>query len=465
MGETSNTKGVIRMKLSTFRYWRTFVPACMLVATIFLVVRQTYPLPPESQLLLWYSRLDPLLLLSFLRWEGQFPTWGMLPLATIIITVLVGRIFCGWLCPVGGLLTLQHSMKVSVQQQSNSRNNLGNWTKHLYPYRYPWLLFLLVLMMFGSGWVMYLSPFHLLTEEVSRVLQLKIPWILLLIIALGMMTFPRFWCVFICPSGLILSLLSRLRMFVVKAPKDCRFCGRCQQVCPTGAASPKTSIASSDCLLCGRCSQQCPASSVAVTWRFQDKKKPMGTGTFFTRGEMIRMGSALALAIATLPSLLRPAQANPLRPPGALEEDEFLARCSRCGRCIKACPSQCLTGMPFSSGPALFLTPVIIPREARCELTQDCQKVCPTGAISHLPIEKALIGLATIDHSRCIGWAEGKLCLICQEQCPQQAINADSQDRPSVITDNCVGCGACENGCPVEGPAIVIQPQPWRRRP
>jgi MauM/NapG family ferredoxin protein len=454
------------MKLSSFRYWRTFIPLCMLIFTVFLLVRHTYPLPPDSELLLWYSRLDPLLLLSFLRWEGQFPIWGILPLGIIILTLIVGRVFCGWFCPVGGLLTLQHNMIASTKKMSShyKGEKLRNWMSHLYPYRYPWLLFLLVLMMSGSGWVMYLSPFHLITEELSRILQQKTPWMLLLILSLGMITFPRFWCVFICPSGLIFSLLSRLRMFVVNAPKDCRYCGICQNVCPTGSISPKPSTAGPDCLVCGRCSEHCPAGSFVLSWRSQDKQRFSGADKLFTRRESLRIGSALAIAIATLPSLLRPAEANPLRPPGALEEDEFLARCSRCGRCIKTCPSKCLKEMPLSSGPALFLTPMIVPREARCELTQDCQKVCPTGAISHLPVKKAIIGLAEIDHSRCIGWAEGKLCLICQEQCPQQAVDADPQNRPSVVTERCVGCGACENACPVEGPAIVVRPQLLRRR-
>jgi len=163
-------------------------------------------------------------------------------------------------------------------------------------------------------------------------------------------------------------------------------------------------------------------------------------------------------------TLLQPARANPLRPPGALEEAAFLARCSRCGRCIKTCPSKCLTAMPISSGAALFLTPTMIPRLACCQLTQDCQKVCPTGAIAHLPVEKVIIGLAKIDQSRCIGWTQGKLCLICQEQCPQQAVDSDSQNRPSVLIDRCAGCGACENACPVEGAAIIVQSQPKRRR-
>ena len=171
------------------------------------------------------------------------------------------------------------------------------------------------------------------------------------------------------------------------------------------------------------------------------------------------------MVAAATPSLLTPTVASPIRPPGALDEAEFLARCSRCGRCIKACPAQCIKAMPLAAGPAQFLTPMVVPREARCELTQDCQKVCPTGAIAHLPVEKAVMGIAEIDRARCLGWAEGKLCLVCQEQCPRHAVAADASARPGIIVDRCVGCGACENACPVDDPAaVVVKPRPSRRR-
>jgi ferredoxin len=311
---------------------------------------------------------------------------------------------------------------------------------------------------------MYLSPFHLLTAELTRLWQHKIPWLLAAVVVAGLLVFPRFWCVYICPTGLLLSLVARWRRFAVTPPANCLHCGLCERSCPTGAAHRLPQPAGSDCLVCGRCSQVCPADSFAVTAKPEDAPPPAGAGTF-TRREILRAGVALAVAGAAMPVFSRPAGANPLRPPGALEEDEFLARCSRCGRCIKACPAQCIKPLPLTSGPALFLTPAIIPREARCELTQDCQKVCPTGAISHLPVDKTLMGLAEIDKTRCIGWAEHRLCLLCQEQCPQHAIDSDAQDRPSVITDLCVGCGACENGCPLDDAAIVVRPQPKRRRP
>ncbi len=452
------------MRLPVLRVWRTLLPASLLAAVVVLVARHEYPLPADTGLLLWFSRLDPLLLVSYLRWEGAFPAWGWLPLATVLLTLVAGRVFCGWLCPLGGLLALVHDGQAFVRRRlGRAPGGPPAWTGRLRPYRYPWLLALAALLLLGSGWVLYLSPFHLLTSELSRLWRGEVPWMAAALAAIGLIAFPRFWCVYLCPTGLTLSLLSRWRRWAVKAPADCRRCGLCARVCPTGAAATGPGRAGADCLVCGRCAGACPAGDFTLTGGSDNIAAATGGGAF-TRREIIRAGVGLAVAVAAAPALGRPAGAQPLRPPGALEEDEFLARCSRCGRCIKACPSKCLKAMPLSSG-ALFLTPVIVPRAARCELTRDCQKVCPTGAIASLPVEKAVIGLAEIDRTRCLGWAEGKLCLLCQEQCPQHAIDSDKQDRPSVVNELCVGCGACENGCPLEKPAIVVRPQPRRRRP
>jgi len=454
------------MKLPPLLIWRTLVPAAAFAAAVALLAKFTYPLPSYTEALLWYSRIDPLLLLVQLR-SGVLPGWAWLPLITLVLTFLFGRFFCGWICPLGGLLAVLHSARLYLLQLTGRQRMDASppaWARKLDPFRFLWLLFLLALIAFGNSWTLFLSPFHLLTEELSRLWLNQIPWLLSGIVLLGLITFPRFWCVYICPTGLMLTLVAKVRRFAAKPPEACTHCGICETLCPAGAAAPSLNSTTADCLLCGRCSEKCPAGYFSIEKNNNPGQSNHDTGNIFTRREILRSGTALAAAGAVSPLLARRTDANPLRPPGSLDEADFLSLCSRCGRCIKVCPSKCIRSMPISSGPALFLTPYIVAREARCELTQHCQQVCPTGAIAQVPIANVLMGLAEVDHSRCLGWAEGKLCLLCQEQCPQHAIDADDKDRPSVRPELCVGCGACENGCPVEPAAIVVKPLPSRRR-
>ena len=101
-----------------------------------------------------------------------------------------------------------------------------------------------------------------------------------------------------------------------------------------------------------------------------------------------------------------------------------------------------------------------------------CEKVCPTGAIASLPLSKkreTVIGIARIDQERCIPWAEGRECIVCEEMCPipQKAIHLNGQGRgyrggqtasvhlPRVREHLCTGCGICEYQCPVDGESAI----------
>jgi formate hydrogenlyase subunit 6/NADH:ubiquinone oxidoreductase subunit I len=139
----------------------------------------------------------------------------------------------------------------------------------------------------------------------------------------------------------------------------------------------------------------------------------------------------------------------------------------------------CITGglQPALGEAALegIWSPVLVPRvgwcEYRCTL---CGQVCPTGAIRRLtPAEKAdvKIGLAMIDPGRCLPWAHAVPCLVCEEVCPtpqkavllEEAVVKDREGRPVKVRQprvdllRCIGCGICENRCPVLGkPAIYV---------
>ncbi len=169
-----------------------------------------------------------------------------------------------------------------------------------------------------------------------------------------------------------------------------------------------------------------------------------------------------ALAASNQPSL------RFLRPPGSLGEDEFVARCIRCGKCGESCPNRCILFFDMQNGISSMDTPYIIPREQACILCMKCGEVCPSGAIQ--PYEREMysiinnvrMGKARVDVNLCLSF-QGKTCGVCYRACPLQdvAIITGRLEQPHVLKD-CVGCGLCERSCIQIPQAIRIIPDQER---
>ncbi|PLY09520.1 MAG: ferredoxin-type protein NapG [Arcobacter sp.] len=168
-----------------------------------------------------------------------------------------------------------------------------------------------------------------------------------------------------------------------------------------------------------------------------------------------------------------------LRPPGALNEKDFLSTCIKCGLCVEACPFYTLKlAKPGDNKP--LGTPFFTPREVPCYMCTDipCVPVCPTDALDEklvstngeLDINIAQMGVAVIDSQSCIAFW-GIQCDACYRACPilGQAITIEYEKndrtgkhsfmKPVVHADACTGCGLCERACVTEKAAIFVLPR------
>ncbi len=151
---------------------------------------------------------------------------------------------------------------------------------------------------------------------------------------------------------------------------------------------------------------------------------------------------------------------KPLRPPGALKEISFIAQCLRCGKCAQVCPFRSIKIAGVMDGLILMGTPSIKAREVPCYLCMKCPPACPSGALNPNLKNKldVRMGIAVIQKNACLAW-QWTLCRSCYQNCPifDEAIKMDTELRPVVDAAKCVGCGICENVCPVDPAAIKVR--------
>lgn len=457
-------------KLKRDRVRRWLIQIFFFLLFILFFIQTKYGLDVNFQNI--FFRFDPLILVVISIANRTVVTAALLSILIIVGTLIFGRFFCGFICPMGTTIDIFDSVIRSKKERKFSLKNC----------KYLILLFLVVSALVGSSFLHFFDPLSILERSFTLILYPIISYfigiftalapavytetiivliVFAIILCLGFIA-PRFWCRNLCPLGGFFALLSKFSLFKTSFIEGCNECGICEGVCPTGAINfEEAKIDSAECIDCLRCQHECPQS--VIRYRMNISIVPFDIKR---RQFIISIGAGLAAAPLSR-FLIHPRLFGRLiRPPGSIPEADFLNVCIHCGKCMKVCPTNGLQPCIFEAGINGLWTPRLVPVIGGCEKNCNmCGQVCPTSAIRNLPLEEKTyvkIGTAVIDRNRCIAWEQDKVCLICDEACSYNAISSLNETvrgttllRPFVDEKICTGCGLCEARCPIEGPAAI----------
>jgi MauM/NapG family ferredoxin protein len=454
----------------------------------------------------FFFKLDPLaalvnLLAGHTLYRGL--AWS---LVILIPTFLLGRFFCGWICPLGSLNQFLGGIRPKFMGRKTliEANRYRKWQAA----KYFLLVAGLLAALCRSSIVGWIDPFSLLVRSMGvsilpaaaskkyYVVNQPHYWpsvlmgVVFLALLLMNLRVTRFWCRALCPLGALLGIAARWSILGLhKDAATCNKCSRCLINCqggddPIGGAPWHKA----ECHLCLNCVEACPHGSLKFRFFRKLQTPPEVVGTNLSRRKAmaaVATGLAVSPLLRAQSALGRSRSERLIRPPGALNETNFLSRCIRCSECVRVCPNNALQLAFTEAGLMGLWSPIVTPKIGFCEPSCVlCSKVCPTGAIQELTPRKKgwiaeeggsseplLIGTAVYDQRLCLPWAKATDCAICLEWCPvtpkaiyvKDAMVMDAEGKPRTLKqphvdlNRCVGCGACEFSCPLqERPGVYV---------
>jgi polyferredoxin len=364
-------------------------------------------------------RLDPLLILANLLAARVFLAGSSLALIVVLLTLVFGRAWCGWLCPLGTLLDLFPLERARKHRSAPSEG----WRR----VKYDLLIVILAAALLGNLTLLFFDPLALLLRTLSvslwpaldRIVTAletalgNVPfladplavfdgWIrpavlpvqpvfyragllyaavFLAVILLNLLA-ARFWCRYLCPLGGGLGLLSKLAIFRRKVGTECKGCTLCTDICPTGTIDPAKGYASdpAECTMCLDCLEVCPRGLNNFVPVFSLEKKTVYDPS---RREALLAIVASVASVALLKSDVLARRQSPylVRPPGVRETNPDVAaftKCTRCSECMRVCPTGGLQPSVFESGLEGLGAPILVPRLGYCDYSCNaCGQACP----------------------------------------------------------------------------------------
>jgi ferredoxin len=434
------------------------------------------------------------LVISFLR--GGFLVSLFIFALFLVATVIFGRVYCSFFCPLGGfqdiLIRIKKRKKFKYHKSlttfrltvlSLSIISAVSGSLYLVGYLDPYSFFgkitnyILkpILVLINNGGEVILRKAHIYWLGILNFPTVHLLAIIPFILILGIIVYlsirkGRFYCNSICPIGTFLGIFSVRSLYRIEIDKSsCTSCGICESVCKAGCINSKDKfVGNSSCIRCFNCLSGCPQDAIEFKpfrkiKKIEPRKEDISRRAFIYSFLSLLTFSGINLLLrnkkpANKTSLLPPT------PPGSISLERYISKCTSCYLCVNKCPTNVLQPSLFQYGILGAFLPCMDFKRGYCayECTK-CLEVCPTDAIMPYTKEekqKIRIGRVRFIKDFCVVYRNNTSCGACAEICPTGAVTMIPYKGllfiPSTITSICVGCGACQYVCPAKPDKAII---------
>jgi len=219
--------------------------------------------PPGAVRLFGLELQDPLATLGVIVATQSLP--GLAALPAVALMVVLGRFFCGWVCPYVPLLAVSNALRAML-----ARARVPTLDLEL-PRRWSFVVLLVGLALtaaFGTQVLLLVHPPSLFGREAFRLVAfggLGLPAATLgAILLFDTLVSRAGFCRSLCPGGALFSALSAVSpLRIRRVAQKCTDCTACDAVCNLGQG-PMTDRLDAGCERCGKCVAVCPTDALSL---------------------------------------------------------------------------------------------------------------------------------------------------------------------------------------------------------
>lgn len=200
------------------------------------------------------------------------PSNLVLGLGLLLGAVFAGASFCGWICPFGALNDLltwiRKKLRLPELKIPARLDKILTYGRYVMLLLIPYMTVATAKLWFADydpyrtifslGWLFEFNPAEAWPA-----------YLIAVIIIVGGLFIPRFWCRYLCPQGLLLGWLQRISLFkITRNPSACTSCKLCDKTCPAKLSISTSTAVSGDCIGCLECLAVCPPKAGALSVNF-----------------------------------------------------------------------------------------------------------------------------------------------------------------------------------------------------